>query len=144
METLGALCKTLLNSKLSGNWRLHEKGPEQTRVTMEANPNLISRGSRIENLNGNIHRIVHQIFVDFKKAYDLVTREVLYNILIEFGIPMKLVRLIKMYLNKTYSEVLIEFGIPMKLVRLIKTYLNKTYSGFRIGKHLIVFLSRMV
>jgi hypothetical protein len=34
-----------------------------------------------------------------------VRREVLYNILIEFGIPMKLVRLIKMCLNETYSKV---------------------------------------
>jgi purine nucleoside phosphorylase len=42
---------------------------------------------------------VHQLFVDLKKAYDSVRREVLYNILIEFGIPMKLVRLIKMCLN---------------------------------------------
>jgi hypothetical protein len=36
-----------------------------------------------------------------------VRREVLYNILIEFGLPMKLVRLIKMCLNETYSKVLI-------------------------------------
>jgi hypothetical protein len=34
-----------------------------------------------------------------------VSREVLYNILIEFGILMKLVRLIKMCLNETYSKV---------------------------------------
>jgi hypothetical protein len=39
---------------------------------------------------------MHHIFIDFKKAYDSVRREVLYNILIkEFGISMKLSRLIK-------------------------------------------------
>jgi hypothetical protein len=48
---------------------------------------------------------MHQLFVDFKKAYDSVRREILYNILIEFGIPLKLVRLIKMCLNETYSRV---------------------------------------
>jgi len=42
---------------------------------------------------------VHQLFLDFKQVYDSVMREVLYNILNESGIPMKLVRLIKMYLN---------------------------------------------
>jgi len=48
---------------------------------------------------------VHQLVIDFKKAYDSVRREVLYNILIESGIPMKLVRQIKMCLNETYSRV---------------------------------------
>ena len=36
---------------------------------------------------------------DFKKAYESVRREILYNILIEFGILMKLARLIKMCLK---------------------------------------------
>ncbi|KAJ4445892.1 hypothetical protein ANN_12578 [Periplaneta americana] len=49
---------------------------------------------------------VHQLFIDLKNAYDSVKREVLYNILIEFGIPKKLVRLIiKMCLSETYSRV---------------------------------------
>jgi hypothetical protein len=48
---------------------------------------------------------VHQLFIDFEKAYDSIKREVLYNILLEFGIPKKLVRLIKMCLNETYSKV---------------------------------------
>jgi hypothetical protein len=39
--------------------------------------------------------MVHQLFIDFKKAYDAVKREVLYNILFEFGVPKKLVRLNK-------------------------------------------------
>jgi hypothetical protein len=42
---------------------------------------------------------------DLKKACDSVRREFLYNILIESGIPMKLIRLIKMCLNETYSKV---------------------------------------
>ncbi|KAJ4451985.1 hypothetical protein ANN_03469 [Periplaneta americana] len=48
---------------------------------------------------------VPQLFIDFKKAYDSVKREVLYDILIEFGITKKLVRLIKMCLSETYSRV---------------------------------------
>jgi hypothetical protein len=49
--------------------------------------------------------MVHQLFIDFKKAYDSVKREVLYNILLEFGVPKKIVRLMKMCLNETYSKV---------------------------------------
>ena len=48
---------------------------------------------------------MHQLFIDFKKACNSVRREVLYNTLIEFDIPMKLVRLIKMCLTETYSRV---------------------------------------
>ena len=48
---------------------------------------------------------VHQLFTDFKKAYDSVRRAVLCNILTEFGIPMKQEKLIKMCLNETYSRV---------------------------------------
>jgi hypothetical protein len=40
-----------------------------------------------------------------QEAYDSVRREVLYNILIVSGVPMKLVRLIKMCLCETYSKV---------------------------------------
>jgi hypothetical protein len=46
---------------------------------------------------------VHQLFIGFKKAYDSVRREVLYSILIEFGIPREVVGLNQMCL--TYSTV---------------------------------------
>jgi hypothetical protein len=48
---------------------------------------------------------VHQLFIDFKKAYDSIRREVLYSILIESGIPGKLVGLIQMCLNETNSTM---------------------------------------
>jgi hypothetical protein len=48
---------------------------------------------------------VHQLFIDFKKAYDFIKRDFLYNILLEFGTPKKLVRIIKMCSNETYSKV---------------------------------------
>jgi hypothetical protein len=48
---------------------------------------------------------VHKLFTDFKKACDSVRREVLYNILIEFRVSMKLVKLINRCLNETYSKI---------------------------------------
>jgi hypothetical protein len=62
---------------------------------------------------------VHQLFVVLKKEYDSVRREVLYNIFIEFG-------------------------IPLKLVRLIKIFLNETYGRDQVGKHLVGYLLRVV
>jgi len=48
---------------------------------------------------------VHQSLTDFKRSYDSVRREVLCNIPTEFGIPMKLARLIKICLNVTCNRV---------------------------------------
>jgi hypothetical protein len=43
--------------------------------------------------------------MELKKIYDSVRKEALYNILIESGIPGKLVWLIKICLSETYSRV---------------------------------------
>jgi hypothetical protein len=51
---------------------------------------------------------VHQLFVKFKNAYDSVRWEVVYNILVEFGVPKKRVRLTKMCLNESYRKVVID------------------------------------
>jgi hypothetical protein len=48
---------------------------------------------------------LHQHFIDFKKACDSVRREVLYNILVEFGIHMIL---IKIGLDETYGRVRVD------------------------------------
>jgi len=48
---------------------------------------------------------VHQLLIDWKKAYDSVRMEVLYNILIEFSIPVKLISLKKICLTDTYDRV---------------------------------------
>jgi hypothetical protein len=47
--------------------------------------------------------MIHQLFIEFKKAYDSFRRY--YTILSEFGIPMEPVWLIKMCLNEIYSRV---------------------------------------
>jgi hypothetical protein len=62
--------------------------------------------------------MVHRLSVNFKKAYDSVRRAVLYNILIEFGMPRKLVGLIKMCLNEIYSRVRIGKNLTSFLFRI--------------------------
>jgi len=47
---------------------------------------------------------VHQLFIDFKKAYDSVWREALYNYLIEFGNPQKTGKANK-NVSESYSTV---------------------------------------
>jgi hypothetical protein len=44
-------------------------------------------------------------------------REVLYNIVIEFGIPMKLQRLTKVCLNEAYSIVPVGKYMPLGVFR---------------------------
>jgi hypothetical protein len=61
---------------------------------------------------------VHQLFIDFKEAYDSVRREVLRNILVEFAIPRKLIGLIKMFLNDTYRTVHIGKNLSNFLFRM--------------------------
>jgi hypothetical protein len=55
-----------------------------------------------------VNERVRHLFIDFKKAYYSATSEILYNILIKFSITMKLVTIIKMCLNETYSRVWVE------------------------------------
>jgi len=54
---------------------------------------------------------VHHLFIDFEKTYDSVRREVLYKILIEFGVPRTLVRFVNMSLTETYSRVRVGMNV---------------------------------
>jgi hypothetical protein len=69
---------------------------------------------------------VHQLFIDFNKAYDSVRRKTLYNILIEFGICRKVVGLIKMCLNEIYSRVRI--GKNLFYMFTVQNVLKQEYS----------------
>jgi hypothetical protein len=60
----------------------------------------------LEKKTWEYNEVVHQLFIDFKKVSQSFRREVLYNILTEFGIPMKLVGLIKcVWLNTRQTFV---------------------------------------
>jgi hypothetical protein len=47
---------------------------------------------------------VHLLFIDINKTYDSVRTEELYNVLIELGVPMKLVLPNEICLNETYIK----------------------------------------
>jgi len=59
---------------------------------------------------------LHQLLVAFKEACNSIKREVLYNILLEFFIPRKLVRLNKMRLNETYNKVRVGESLSHKFL----------------------------
>ena len=44
---------------------------------------------------------MHQFYIDYKQAYDTINMAKLVDIMKEFGIPMKLVSLVKMTLANT-------------------------------------------
>jgi hypothetical protein len=58
--------------------------------------NFNTTGKLLITYSAFIKYLRKNLYMDFKKAYDSIRREVLYNTLIEFSIPMKLVSLIKM------------------------------------------------
>jgi len=78
-----------------------------TNVDFEATGQLlIIYSAFVEYLRkeGKKNEAVHQLCIYFKN-YNSVRREVLFNIFIEFGIYLKLVRLINLCLNETYRSV---------------------------------------
>src|SRR5215475_1633648 len=55
------------------------------------------------------HKVdIHQLYIDYKQAYDTINRTELEEIMKEFGIPSKLVRLTKMTIENTNSKVRIQ------------------------------------
>jgi len=60
---------------------------------------------------------VQWLYIDFKKGYNSVRREVLYNILIQSGIPIIMVRLRKMCLNETSTRVWVGKWCRMSIKR---------------------------
>jgi len=59
---------------------------------------------------------VQWLYIDFKKGCDSVRMGVLYNILIQSGIPLILVMLIKMSLNETYTTVCVGKCFLLRMV----------------------------
>jgi sorting nexin-29 len=51
---------------------------------------------------------VHQLYIDYKMAYDSINRNYLYETLELFGIPNKLTRLIHMTLNRSRSKIKVQ------------------------------------
>lgn len=51
---------------------------------------------------------IYHLFIDFRQAYDSVNRDKLLEIMLDFNIPPKLVRMVKMALRNTRSKVKIQ------------------------------------
>jgi hypothetical protein len=74
-------------------------------VSFDITDQLLIRFAALVRYWWEYNETVHLIFIGFRRAYDSVGRKVSYYILIEFEVTMKLVRMIKMCFDKTYSKV---------------------------------------
>jgi len=108
-----------VNSICEGNYGGYQCGIRRNRSTIDH----IFCIRQILGKKWEYNEEVHQLFIDFKKAYDSVWREVLYKILIEFGIPRKRVRLIKMSFTETHNRVRVGKNVSDKFP--IRNGLNK-------------------
>jgi hypothetical protein len=77
----------------------------------------------------SVYETRHKVFVLLNKAYDSERREVLHNNLIEVGVPLKLVRLIKMCLNETYSKICVGKQLSHKEECRILEYKNPVHTS---------------
>jgi len=48
---------------------------------------------------------VYLLFVDFKQAYDSIARSTLWNVMVQLGIPAKLVRMVKACMKNSRCKV---------------------------------------
>lgn len=74
---------------------------------------------------------IYQLFIDFKEAYDSIDRRKLYNVMKELGIPIKLINLTRMTMEKSKAMVKIQN-------RLLPTF--TTTKGVRQGDGLAPIL----
>lgn len=51
---------------------------------------------------------IWQVFVDFKKSYDSIHRDSLYNMIYKFGFPKKIISLTRMCINVTWYQVRVD------------------------------------
>lgn len=67
-------------------------------------------------------RDLHCLFVDFRQAFDSIDRSKIAPILVELGVPPKLVRLVAMTLRSTKAKVLIQGRLtdPFDIVSGVK------------------------
>lgn len=78
---------------------------------------------------------LHMLFVDFQGAFDSINRKQIYAALESSGVPNKLIKLVKMTLNKSQAKVVVE----KKLTRSITVS-----SGVRRGDSLSTVLFNLV
>lgn len=83
---------------------------------------------------------LHLLFIDFKQAFDSVTRKRLLSFMVEKGIPMKLVKLTEMTLSDSRAKVLVDgdLGAEFRVGNGVKQGDSLSATLFNLALHSIV------
>jgi hypothetical protein len=122
ISVLSAVFKILSNNQLSRFTPYAEEIIEVLHCGFQWSGQLVIMYSAfVKYLGGEkweYNEAVLQLFTDFKKGNGSVRREVLCNVLIQFGILMKLVR-IKKSVGKTYGRVQAGICLTCCILRVV-------------------------
>ena len=91
----------------TGLWLSSEKHMKMRWNIWTINEFVLTEGEIRQKLEKkwDYNKDVCPLFIDFENSYDSIKRESLYDIVIKFGVPKTLVRLIKPCLDGTQSKV---------------------------------------
>ena len=90
----------------------------------------------------NIHLHNIHVFIDFSQAFNTVNRDIIYSSLIKHNLPDKLIKLIKLKMQRTKMKVKVNNREPLSAV-LFSAVLDSVVTNLEVGGNITTRLKQI-